>query len=81
MHSVEMVGTGYCGYWVRGSETLRPSTWTLTPILLGIATVGPSTVHFLNQGKLTKVAFMVKSICSYVFAFNFLLVLVAYAWR
>ena len=36
-----MVGTGYCGYWVQGSETLRPSARTLSQIVLVMAILGP----------------------------------------
>ena len=47
---VEIVGTGYCGYWVQGSETLRPSTRTLSQIALFIAILGPKYCT-LSQNK------------------------------
>ena len=47
---LEMVGTGYCGYWVQGSETLGPSTWNLSQIALCFAILGPKHCT-LSQNK------------------------------
>ena len=47
---IEMVGTGFCEYWVQGFRALGPSTWTLSPIALGIAIIGPD-YYALSQTK------------------------------